>query len=79
MSSIGNEIQSMLQDLEDEANYPPLLDTDFTREMIKEHFHVSDTSARRRAKEMVDSGKWELIWKKPPGGQKVATYKKVIQ
>jgi hypothetical protein len=78
MPNVGDEIKEMLQDLEDEGNYPPLLDTDFTRVMIMEHFHCSDTSARRRAKEMVDSGKWALIWKKPPGGQKVATYKKVV-
>jgi tRNA(Ile)-lysidine synthase TilS/MesJ len=73
--SVQNEIQQMLNDLECDI-LPPLLETDFTRQHIKEYFHCGDTAARRRAKEMVDSGKWILVWKRPQGSAKIATYQR---
>jgi len=77
MSNIGDEIQSMLDDIRNE--YQPLLDTDFTRQQIAAEFNLSPNGARGRARKMVQEGKWIETMKRSPNGSLVATYKKVIQ
>lgn len=76
MTVIGNEIQAMLNELRNDG-LPPLEDTDFTRDMIANEFHLSPNGAKNRAKKMVNSGKWIMVMKRAKTGNPVATYKRV--
>jgi DeoR/GlpR family transcriptional regulator of sugar metabolism len=76
MSSVSDEIHEMLNELENESL--PLLDeeNDLTISKIMVHFKTSETTARRKAKQMVSSGKWEAVYKRTLAGNETVTYKR---
>jgi hypothetical protein len=68
-----NEI---LQELLNEAQLPPLLDDDITINKLCENGTLKANAWRARMKNMVDSGTYEIVWKRNATGGRVQTYVK---
>lgn len=75
--SIADEFQQMLNDIRSE--YPPLLETDITREKLSQELGISCNAVRERMKKLINEGKYIEVIKRGSQGSKVATYQKVVK
>ena len=74
MSSVGNEIQQMLDEIRGEACLEPLdEEKDLTRNKIMKELRISSKATEYLTNKMVDSGKWTKTFKKH-NGRRVAVF-----
>ena len=75
MSTVGNEIQQMLEELKEEAFLEPLdEENDLTHTKIMLEMGVSRKGADYLADKMCRAGKWKKSYKRAKSGAKVSVY-----
>jgi len=76
MSSVGNEIQQMLDEVRSEVCLEILdEENDLTKKRMMEDLHITEKAAEYLANKMVVAGKWKKIYKKTANSShRVAVY-----
>jgi hypothetical protein len=73
MTIIGDEIQELINGMV----LPPLEDNDITINELSVATGLKENSVRNRMKHLVESGTWQIVWKRNATGGRVQTFKKV--
>ena len=77
MTTIGDEVNELLRELDQEYNLPPLEDDDVTVHVIATRCHIGERTARDRMQKMVDAGTVKKVYKRDSRGNRIATYVKI--
>jgi predicted ArsR family transcriptional regulator len=73
MTLIGDEIQELISGMV----LPPLEDNDITINELSAATGLKENSVRNRMKHLVESGTWQIVWKRNATGGRVQTFNKM--
>ena len=77
MTTIGDEVNELLQELDLAYNLPLLEDDDVTIHVIAMRCNIGERTARDRMKKMVEAGTVRKVYKRDSRGNRIATYIKI--